>query len=243
MAAPSLTPGELGACIAAFVRLAALVATAPVVGDTGVSVRARLAFVVAAAAGIGLNRPSVSYDELPATCILEMGVGLITGLSARFVMSRVAIAGQLMGFALGLGFASEYDAHAGESAGVVRMLTTSFAGLAFVAAGGLEAIVRSAGAGPATVTQLAGLGPMMMSHGVSAMGRGLALAAPIVLAALVGNIGLAVMNRAAPAVNVFSIAFAAVLIIGGALMIACAPSFAAGVIASAGDAVAALLGS
>lgn len=46
----------------------------------------------------------------------------------------------------------------------------------------------------------------------AAFGHGLALAAPIVLASLVGNLAFAVINRAEPAVNVFSIALAAVLV-------------------------------
>lgn len=242
MAAPSLTPSEIGACIAAFTRMAGLVATAPVIGDNGISMRARLVFVIATAFGIGLNRPGVPYEDLAPTVLVELGVGLITGLSARFVMSRVAIAGQLMGTSLGLGFASQYDPHAGESAGVVRMLVTTITGLAFVAAGGLEAIVHSAARGPAHITQLAGLGPALLSHGVAAMGRGLALAAPVVLAALVGNLGLAVMNRAAPAVNVFSLAFGAILIMGGVLAIHEAPSFGAGMMATARDAIDALFG-
>jgi flagellar biosynthetic protein FliR len=138
------------------------------------------------------------------------------------VMSRVAIAGQLMGLSLGLGFAAQYDVHAGESAGVLRTLITTVASLAFLTAGGLQAIVRSAAASPADISQLSQLGPAFIHHATAAFGHGLALAAPILLAAFIGNVALAVMNRAAPAVNVFSIALSAVLILGGLVMLATA---------------------
>ena len=69
-------------------------------------------------------------------------------------------------------------------ASAVRSLITAIAGLAFLAGGGLEAIVRSV-ASPVHTTQLALLGPMLMREGTAALGHGLALAAPIVLAALI----------------------------------------------------------
>jgi flagellar biosynthesis protein FliR len=62
----------------------------------------------------------------------------------------------------------------------------------------------------------------------AAFGHGLALAAPIVLASLVGNLALAVMNRAEPPVNVFSIALAAVLVLGGTVLLATAAHLVGG---------------
>jgi flagellar biosynthesis protein FliR len=47
---------------------------------------------------------------------------------------------------------------------------------------------------------------------------------------------MAVLNRAAPAINVFSIALSAVLLLGVALLIASAGGFVAGAIAVAHDA-------
>jgi len=234
----TLTEPELGAVLAALARAGGLAATAPVIGDSGVPVRARLVFVIAIAAGVGMNRPGVAFDALPMVVLLELAVGLLTGTCARFVVSRVAIAGQLMGLSLGLGFASQYDVRAGESAGTLRSLLMVLAGLAFLVGGGLEAVVRSAAAAPASIGHLAMLGPELLHHGATALSHGLALSAPIVLAALVGNIGLAVMNRAAPAVNVFSISLAAVLILGGAVLLVTATNLVGGVTDVTRDAIA-----
>lgn len=232
--------GELGAFIVAFSRASAIVATAPVIGDAGVSVRARLVFVVAIAFAVGANRPPVELIDVPGIALVEFAIGLITGMTARFIMSRVANAGQLIGLSLGLGFASEYDARAGESAGTVRMLATTLASLAFLRSGGLESIVTGVAGEPASMIDLALLGPSLIEHGTAAFGHGLALAAPVVIAALVGNLGLALMNRAAPAVNVFSVSLAAVLVIGGIAMIASSPAFVAGAISTAREAAAIL---
>jgi flagellar biosynthetic protein FliR len=238
----TLSEPEIGALIATLARVGGLAATAPVIGDAGIAVRGKLVFVIAVTAVIGLNRPPVAFAALPMIAPLELAVGLITGLTARMVMARVAIAGQLMGLSLGLGFAAQYDLHAGESAGVLRSLTATLASLAFLAAGGLEAIVRSAAASPAEVSQLAALGPLFVREATAAFGHGLALAAPIVLAAFAGNIALAVMNRAAPAVNVFSIALSAVLILGGVVLLATAAHLVGGALDTARAAIDVLQG-
>jgi len=233
----TLTEAEVGAIIAALARVGGLAATAPVIGDAGVPARGKLVFVLAVAIAIGVNRPPVALAALPMVAALELAIGLVTGLTARFAMARVAVAGQLMGLSLGLGFAAQYDPHAGESAGVLRSLITTLASVAFLAAGGLEAVVRSAAAAPADLVQLAGLGPALIHHATSAFAHGLSLAAPVMLAAIAGNVALAVMNRAAPAVNVFSIALSAVLILGGVVLMATAAHLVAGVTDAARAAV------
>ena len=222
-----ITPAELGAFLVALMRVGAVAFTAPVIGDTGVPVRARLVFSVSVAIEIAANRPGVELDELPAAALIELGSGLVTGLTARFVMARIANAGQLMGMSLGLGFASEYDVHAGENAGILRTMCSTLGSLAFISAHGLEAIVRSVTVPASTFTILAGSNELVR-QACSSFGYGLSLAAPIMLAALVGNLGLAVMNRAAPAVNVFSIALSAVILVGLALLVATAGGFVAG---------------
>lgn len=233
----TLTEPQIGAFVVVFLRAVGLAATAPVIGDSDVPMRARLAFVLAIAFGVGASRPGVAMADLAYVGALELAVGLLTGLTARFVMARAAIAGQLIGLSLGLGFASQYDPKAGESAGTLRAMITAIAALAFLGAGGLEEIVRSASAEPARVGHLLSIGSALIEHGTSAFTHGLTLAAPMVLAALVGNIGFALMNRAAPAANVFSIALAGVLIIGGLVMLATASGFIGGVAEIAKQAV------
>jgi len=240
----TLSEPEIGALIATLARTGGLAATCPVIGDQGVSMRARLVFVLVVTFCVGMTRPPVAFSAIPAVVVLEFAVGLVTGLTASVVMSRVAVAGQLMGLSLGLGFASQYDVHAGESAGVLRSMLTTIASLAFLSAGGLEALVRGVAVAPvAEISQLTELGPAFVRHATLAFGQGLALSAPILLAAFVGNVALAVMNRAAPAINVFSIALAAVLVIGGLVMLATAAHMVGATIDTARTAIDVLNGS
>jgi flagellar biosynthetic protein FliR len=226
---------EIGAFVAVFMRATALVMSSPVTGDAGVPARAKLVFITAISIALSANRPGVMYAQLPLTCFLEIDCGVITGLTARFVLARIAVAGQLMGLALGLGFAAEFDPHAGESAGILRTLATTLAGLAFLSTGGLSAIVQSC-ATPVNPWLLTGDGTQLLVEGANAFGHGLAIAAPIMLAALVGNLGVAVLNRAAPGVNVFSVALGAVLCLGCIMALATAGNFIGSVTAAAEEA-------
>lgn len=227
-----LDDATIGAFLATAARATALTATAPVIGEGGVPLRAKVVFVLVITGAIASNRAGVPLETLPLVAVVELCVGMITGLTARFIMARAAVAGQFMGITLGFGFASQYDVHAGESAITVRTLLTSVSALAFLAVGGLEAIVRGVAA-PAHILDLASAGPELLREGTAAMGHGLTLAAPVVLASLVGNIGLAVMNRAAPAINVFSVALSAVLILGGSVLLGASGGLIAGVISNA----------
>jgi flagellar biosynthetic protein FliR len=229
----------LGAFIVVLLRCGAVAMTAPVIGDGGVPVRAKLVLCVSVAIAIAANHPGVAFVDLPRTAVLELASGIITGLTASFVLARVAVAGQVTGLALGLGFAQEFDPRAGESAGTIRTIVMALAGLAFLAANGLEALVR----GVATPTSAIAVGTgclELLRVGGAAFGHGLALAAPVMLAALVANVGLAVMNRAAPALNVFSVALSTVLALGTTILLATSGSFVSGVSEAARQATQAL---
>lgn len=233
----TLSESEIGAVIACMARVGGLALTAPVIGDQGVSARARLVFVLAISFVLGLARAPVGFDVLPGIAVVELAIGIATGATARMAMSSIAIGGQVMGLSLGLGFAQQYDVHAGESAGVIRSILTTLASFAFLSAGGLEAVVRSAAAAPAQLSDLDALGPAFVHHATAAFTAGIALAAPVMLAAFVGNIALAVMNRAAPAVNVFSVALSAVLVLGGLVLLATAAHLIGGLTGAARTAI------
>ncbi|MFN0251408.1 MAG: flagellar biosynthetic protein FliR [Kofleriaceae bacterium] len=237
-----ITDPEIGAFVATLARAGGLVATAPVVGDNGVPPRAKLVFVLVIAFTVAPNRPGIPLADVGLVAILELCVGLLTGLCARFIIARAAVAGQLFGLTLGLGFASQYDINAGESASTLRTILATISALVFLSVGGLEAIVQSATTAPASIIHVGLLGPALLEHGAAAMGRGLALAAPVILATLVGNIGLALISRAAPAANIFAIALAGVIVIGGLAMLATSGDLLAGLTGDAREAVDVLVG-
>jgi flagellar biosynthetic protein FliR len=229
--------------VAALARAGGLAFTAPLLGDRGTSNKVRLVFTVAIAAVLTARagQPVVEPALVVATAPLELAAGILTGIIARLILERVATAGQLIGVHAGLGFAQAYDPQAGESASVIRTLIATIAGLAFLAADGLEAMVRSVAIPLGPTTLVDGLaGACEAAMGVTAAAIG--VAAPVLLAATIVNLGLALLNRAAPAVNVFSISLPVVLIVAAIALLATASTTAGAIDEAARDAVAAVLG-
>ena len=242
-----IPPLALDATAAGFVvalaRASGLAFTAPLLGDRGTSSRVRLVFAVAVAAVLTGRTTGATLDPLQfmAALPLELAAGALTGITANLILDRVSAGAQLIGVHAGLGFAQAYDPRAGESASAVRGLIAAIAGLAFLAADGLEALVRAL-AVPVTPTTLADGLSGAMAAALAVAGAAVGIAAPVLLAATVVNLGLALVNRAVPAVNVFSISLPVVLLIAGVALLSTASVTAGAIDRAAADAVVALAG-
>lgn len=232
---------EVAPFVPALARAGGFAVTAPLLGDPTTPARVRLVFTVAVAAAVTHRGAALAPADALVAAPLELVGGALPGLLARWILERVATGGQLIGLHLGLGFAQSYDPSASESATAARRLVATIAGLAFLAAGGLEAGVRAV-ATPVTRGQLTVDAVSAIALATQVTSRAIAFAAPVIVAAVLINAGLAVVNRAAPAFNVFSIALVAVVIGGGLVLMAAAPGTAAAIADTAEDAVAALGG-
>jgi flagellar biosynthetic protein FliR len=227
-----------GPFVAALARAGGFAFTAPLLGDPTTPVRARLAFSVAVAAAVAGTAPVADPAAAVALVPLELAAGALAGYTARLVLDRVAAGAQLVGLHLGLGFAADYDVRAGESASAARRVITAIAGLAFLGAGGLEAGVRCI-ATPLPATGVDDL-TAVLEIGTSVMSHALAFAAPVLVAATIINLGLAFINRAAPALNVFSVSLVVVLVGGGLVLVAATPAMSASIDQHAREAAALL---
>jgi flagellar biosynthesis protein FliR len=217
--------GEIGAGLLCFVRAAALFYAAPLLGDRAVPAKVRVGFAALAAFLVAGTREPVALAELPGLIPMEIALGLLAGFGARLVMATAETGGQLVGLTLGLGFANQVDPMQGEDSLPTRRMAMVIAGLAFLGAGGLEQLV---GVLAAPTPQGSSMG-MVFDQFVNAasfvLTGGLRLAAPILVVSVIVNLAAGLASRAAPAVNVFSVAFALVLVVGGIVLIASAPTF------------------
>ena len=148
---------------------------------------------------------------------LILGVGL--GLVLQLVFEGVMLAGELISYGMGLGFAQLVDPLHGASAPMLGQFYQVCATLLFFSMGGHLHIVelvadsfRAAPSGPAL--------PALQSFSALAAFGGLAfrgavqIALPAVVALLLVNIGFGVMNRSAPALNMMTIGFPLSLSVG-----------------------------
>lgn len=210
-------------------RSSGLCASAPVLSDEGVPMRARIGLALAITVALAPLRSATPIDSvlgLVEPLLLELALGLAIGITARLVLVPAEIAGQIAGVSLGLSFAAQYDLDRGEGGDVVRPLAKTMAATAFIVAGGLDAIVRAA-ATPASTDALITTARLAMELTANALSLGLSLAAPIIIAAVVGNLVIALLHRSATAIHLFSVGLVAILLIGGLALLVTAPVFGA----------------
>jgi len=216
----------IAAYLAVFVRATALLHAAPLTGDRQMSFKTRAAVAAAISLAVAPIRPPIDPTALPLVLPAEILLGLMAGFAARMVLAGAEAAGDIIGLQFGLGFAASVDPARGEPATTLRTLALCLAALAFLAAGGLEAGVRVIAAAPSDAFSLHGGLERIIHQSGEVLVAALRLAAPAVIAGTLANLGLALASRAAPALNVFSVMLAGMLIVGAIVLLATAPVFA-----------------
>lgn len=208
-------PGNAEVLALLFARVGGLVMIAPMFTSKAVPVAVKTAITVlltlllhplALAATNGVI-PQVT----PATFLCETLVGFGLGLGAALLVGAASLAGEVMGVQVGLSGAAVLDPINNTQGNVIGTFTNLFAisllfavnaHLVMIDAVGKSLNVISLGG----VLNAAGLLAMVKSGSVL-FGLGLQFAAPVVASVLVGNTALAILTRAAPQLNVFSVAF------------------------------------
>lgn len=162
--------------------------------------------------------------ELLRLLLVETATGLWIGLLARLLVLALAQAGQVAGLMIGLASPLQGDMLFGAQ-GVALSRMLALLGVVVVMASGLHAVpLRALADSYAVLPPGAPLaaGPVAESVAVAAgesLDLALRLAGPFVLLAVLGNLGLALLARVAPQVQVFILA-APAQILAGILLLA-----------------------
>lgn len=209
-------------------RLGSAAMLLPGLGEAEVPATVRLAFALAL---VALVLPTVA-DQLPLPpdslggwvrlLALETLAGLWLGGLARLVMLALAVGGQLIALVVGLTSVLAPDAQLGQAAPTGRLL--ALAGTVLVLATGLYAVplrglVDSYAVLPAGAPWPAGEAAEAWAAAVGeCVAIALRLAAPFVLGAVILNLGLGLLARIAPQVQVYFVAAPGQLLAGIALL-------------------------
>ena len=210
-----------------FLRVLALLMSAPVLGMKQVPARVKVALAffitVAAQASLPLT-PVIALDSAQAfeAVLQQLLIGVALGFSARLVLTGIEYAGELIGLQMGLNFAAFFDPiSAAQSTAVSRFFGTSAALLFVVLNGHLlltAAVIQSfhafpvAGAQAGPLAFLAAVQPQ--TWGAEVFRLGLWIALPIVTMLLFMNLVLGVIARVASQMNIFAIGFPLTLGVG-----------------------------
>lgn len=214
----------LSALIWPFLRTLALFTSAPIFSSKAVPVRVKiaLAFFVALAAQPSLDgQPMVSINDATAfgAVLQQVGVGMAIGFTIRVVLAAVELAGEVVGFQMGLSFASFFDPTIGGQSSAVARFFGQMALFMFVVMGGhlmvLMTVIQSFIAFPVDQNFLQALSQMKIYDlGKDLFASGLWMALPMVGMLMFVNLALGVVSRVAPQMNIYAIGFPITLTVG-----------------------------
>ncbi len=204
------------------VRPAALVAAAPPFGAdyTPAWVKIGLSVVLALCVAPTVAVPDITSGAMLAVAVgRELLIGVALAMAVRILVSGVELAGQLAGFQLGFAYAAAVDPQTGARNNVIASLYTNLSILSYLAIDGHHQLLRAVARSYALVP--IGLGGVDASLGAMvarALGAifvlGTQLAAPVVIVLLIVELGLGLVTRAAPALNMLIIGFPVRLLAG-----------------------------
>jgi flagellar biosynthesis protein FliR len=216
------------------VRVLALVSTAPILGEAAVPRRAKLLLAMLVAFVISPSLPPLPTVPLVSGASLwilaqQILIGVTLGFAMRLVFAVVQAAGEYLGLAMGLSFASFFDPTAGGNTVVLGRILHVLLALVFLAVDGhllmLQVIAQSFQTLPISDAPLAANGFKHLAlAGAQLFASGLMLALPLVTALLAINMCMGILNRASPQISIFSIGFPLTLLAGLGLLITLMPT-------------------
>ena len=207
-----------------FFRVLAVFTSAPIFSSRAFPVRARvgLALLISIAAQPSLSgQPVISIagpDALGAL-IQQVGIGLAIGFTVRLVFAAVELAGEVVGFQMGLNFAAFFNPSLNNQSSAVATFFGQMSTFLFIVMNGhlmiLMAVIKSFEAFPVDQNFLTAVSSLKLyTLGADLFATGLWIALPMIGMLMFVNLGLGIVSRVAPQMNIYAIGFPITLTVG-----------------------------
>lgn len=207
-----------------FLRVLAVFTSAPLFSNKAFPVRARigLAFFIALSAQPSLQgQPviSITSPEAFGAVVQQVGIGLAIGFAVRLVFAAVELAGEVVGFQMGLNFAAFFDPSLNSQSSAVARFFGQMALFMFIVMNGhlmvLMAVIKSFESFPVDQNFLHATSSMKLyTLGSDLFASALWMALPMVGMLMFANLALGIVSRIAPQMNIYAIGFPITLTVG-----------------------------
>jgi flagellar biosynthetic protein FliR len=221
----SFLPALAAAYMLAFARIGTMIMLLPGLGELSVPARVRLTVALVLTAVImPLHRNTYQIDLQAAGPVLvmlgqELFIGAVLGLTARLTISALQVAGSVIAQQMGLGFVTAVDPTQGQQ-GVIVGNFLSVLGITLIFALDLHHLVIGALNDsytlfrPGDVPIIGDVAALLSRTVNSAFRVGVQLAAPFLVFGLLFNLGLGVLSRLMPQMQVFFVGMPLSIMIG-----------------------------
>jgi flagellar biosynthetic protein FliR len=210
----SMLPALAAAFMLVFARIGAMVMLLPTLGESDIPVQVKLSIaLLLTLILLPLHRNAYHIDLQSMTSLLvlmlhEIVIGIVLGATARVTLAALQVAGSVMAQQMGLGFLTSIDPTQGEQGllignfltmlGVTLLFATDSHHLVIAALNDSYAIFA-----PGETVPSGDVASLATRAFAAAFRLGLQLAAPFLVFGLVFNMGLGVLARLMPQMQVY----------------------------------------
>lgn len=224
-------PALAAAFVMVLMRVGTMVMLLPGIGENSLPTRLRLSLALLLTLimlpGV---RPLIRVDiNSPASLLSELGIefiiGLMLGLTARFAFSALQVAGVVIAQQLGLAYAMTIDPTQGGQAVVVSNFLTTLAITLILVTDlhhlSIAAIYDSYRVlSPGTMPATGDMAQMLIRATASSFALGVQIAAPFLVFSIVFNLGVGILSKLMPQMQVFFVAQPASILLGVVILLA-----------------------
>lgn len=208
------------------VRAGGFIVVCPPFSAPGIPQRVKVALSVAFALASTGSQPEAvlnSTGEWIGQLVFQAAMGVLLGFGVLAMFSAIGIAGELADLSVGFGAAQALDPTTGASAGALSRFYTMIATALLFASGSHLLLVRGfvrAGSGMSSMS-LEHLGRSLIMLTATMLVAALEIALPLMAALLAAEVGLGLLGKASPQLNVFQLGFAAKIVLAFMLLGTC----------------------
>ena len=226
----SFLPALAAAFLLSFARIGTMVMLLPGLGELTVSPRVRLTLALALTAVImPLHRGDYQIDlrafgPLLLTLVQEILIGVVLGMLSRLTIAALQIAGSVVAQQMGLGFVTAVDPTQGQQGvivgnflgvlGVTLIFATDMHHLVIAALNDSYTLFR-----PGEIPIIGDVASLLSTTVAGTFRIGVQLAAPFLVFGLLFNLGLGVLSRLMPQMQVFFIGLPLSILLGFLILI------------------------
>jgi flagellar biosynthetic protein FliR len=226
MSLPFLSTEQVEAFILVLLRVSDIIVTIPVISDVSVPARFKAALSILTALIIfPIVLPKIPQPTNYYMLILiyrmtgEVMIGLIIGFSARLIFAGIQMAGDIVGFQMGLSIANIIDPMTSEQVSIITELQYLIAMLVFLAVDAhhffFSAIIQSYSIINPLAFHFSGqLMQYIFDFSKDMFVVAVKLGAPLIAVMLFTSIGLGIVARTVPQINVFIVGMPLQIAIG-----------------------------
>jgi flagellar biosynthetic protein FliR len=233
---PVLTPEQVQLFLFSFLRVSAIIVTMPIIGNAIVPMQVKggisLLITIAVYPFIQRDLSAVPFAVVPLLVRIasEVAIGVIIGFTARFIFAGIQFAGDIMGFQMGFSIANMFDPMISQEVSILSEFQFIMAMIIFLFVDAHHIFfIAMVDSFQVLHLQELRLTPELFQRLVTLSGDVFVIAvkisAPILAVMLFINIGLGVIARTVPQINVFVIGIPLQIALGLIFLGVTAPIF------------------